>query len=268
MLAIFQKNIGRNGRIWCDVFVRVFLLLVFVKIEKGDPFLRKIHPEELWLYKNPITPSYVPSELLWVIVVFIPLGVICLFFFFKHDVADLTQAILSLTYALVLNGNITTVIKLVVGRPRPDFFWRCFPDGVSNPEMLCTGNADIITEGRKSFPSGHSSFAFTSMGFVSIYIAGLLGVFNQKGRGYNLRLLAFLLPLLFALCIALSRTCDYHHHWQDVLAGSLLGLSMSYLLYRQYYPPLNDASAGISYAVQTQSQPNPKSASDPSYKWV
>jgi len=191
-----------------------FLFLTNRKIEKGDPFLRKIHPEELWLYKNPITPSYVPSELLWVIVVFIPLGVICLFFFFKHDVADLTQAILSLTYALVLNGNITTVIKLVVGRPRPDFFWRCFPDGVSNPEMLCTGNADIITEGRKSFPSGHSSFAFTSMGFVSIYIAGQLGVFNQKGRGYNLRLLAFLLPLLFALCIALSRTCDYHHHWQ------------------------------------------------------
>jgi len=32
MLAIFQKNIGRNGRIWCDVFVRVFLLLVFVYV--------------------------------------------------------------------------------------------------------------------------------------------------------------------------------------------------------------------------------------------
>jgi len=95
-----------------------FLFLTNRKIEKGDPFLRKIHPEELWLYKNPITPSYVPSELLWVIVVFIPLGVICLFFFFKHDVADLTQAILSLTYALVLNGNITTVIKLVVGKSR------------------------------------------------------------------------------------------------------------------------------------------------------
>ena len=136
----------------------------------------------------------------------------------------------------VISSNYVLLVSL--GRPRPDFFWRCFPDGVSNPEMLCTGNADIITEGRKSFPSGHSScellvppwgtcifilslhftfsisVAFTSMGFVSIYIAGQLGVFNQKGRGYNLRLLAFLLPLLFALCIALSRTCDYHHHWQ------------------------------------------------------
>ena len=59
-----------------------------------------------------------------------------------------------------------------------------------------------------------ASVAFTSMGFVSFYIAGQLGVFNQKGRGYNLRLLTFLLPLLFALCISLSRTCDYHHHWQ------------------------------------------------------
>jgi len=268
MLAVCKKRILRNGRFWCDVFVRVFLLAVFVKLEKSDPFLRKIHPEELWLYKNPISPSYVPTELLWPIVIFLPLGLFFFVFLFRQSILDFTQAVLSFSLALVLNGNITTLIKLIVGRPRPDFFYRCFPDGVSNPEMVCSGDVDIITEGRKSFPSGHSSFAFTSLGFISFYIAGQLGVFNHKGRGLNLRLLTFLLPLLFALSIALSRTCDYHHHWQDVLAGSLLGLSISYSLYRQYYPPLDDASAGISYAAQTQSLPSPKSACDPSYKWV
>jgi len=214
MVADFKRKNFKNGQFWCDVVLRVFLLLVFVKLEKSEPFIRKIHPEELWLYKNPVTASYIPSEALWPIVVFIPIAVICSAFFFKRCATDLTQAILSVSYALVLNGNLTTVIKLIVGRPRPDFFWRCFPDGVSNLEMVCTGDTDIIMEGRKSFPSGHSSFAFTSMGFVSFYIAGQLGVFNQKGRGYNLRLLTFLLPLLFALCISLSRTCDYHHHWQ------------------------------------------------------
>jgi diacylglycerol diphosphate phosphatase/phosphatidate phosphatase len=64
-----------------------------------------------------------------------------------------------------------------VGRPRPDFFSRCQlpPDLTSNPVhgltswKVCT-QTEHLQEGFRSFPSGHSSFGWSGMWYLELYL--------------------------------------------------------------------------------------------------
>ncbi|KAK3095019.1 hypothetical protein FSP39_009220 [Pinctada imbricata] len=136
--------------------------------EDAVPYFRKIQPEEYWLYNFPRTPSYYPGYLLWITISSVPTIVIILFMMLNSSKTDAIQASLGASLSILLAGSVTNSIKLVVGRPRPDFLARCFPDGSINDNMECIGKEADVIQGYKSFPSGHSSY---------VTVGSILGLF-------------------------------------------------------------------------------------------
>lgn len=145
----------------------------------------------------------------------------------------------------------TEVPKMAVGRPRPDFLSRCKPvlhnSTVALNEWTCSGNASVIKEGRKSFPSGHSSSSFFVMSYLCLYYLIVYVPRNHKSHRLSdntprtslisstnkispLALLMIVCAYLAASLVAISRLQDHKHHPTDVLAGSLLGISISYFV--------------------------------------
>ncbi|WOG92734.1 hypothetical protein DCAR_0312009 [Daucus carota subsp. sativus] len=133
---------------------------------------------------------------------------------------------------------ITDTIKDAVGRPRPNFFFRCFPNGVTafkeNGDVLCSGDSKVIKEGYKSFPSGHSSWSFPCLGFPVLYLSGKIKAFDRRGHAAKLCIVLF--PYLVAALVGVSRVDDYWHHWTDVFSGALLGIVVSTICYVLLFP--------------------------------
>ena len=69
------------------------------------------------------------------------------------------------------------------------------------------------------------SGSFAGLSFLSLYLSGKIRAFDR--RGHVAKLCIVFLPLLIASLVGVSRVDDYRHHWQDVFAGGVLGISLS-----------------------------------------
>jgi len=186
-------------------------------------------------------------------------------YFKKKNFYDLHHGILGILYSVLITAVITDALKDGVGRPRPDFFWRCFPDGKDvydniTTGVICHGEKSVIKEGHKSFPSGHTSWSFAGLGFLAWYLAGKITAFDR--RGHIAKLCIVFLPLLIAALVAVSRVDDYWHHWQDVFTGALIGLTVASFCYLQFFPYPFDADAfwPHAYTVQLAEERNSRNA--------
>ncbi|KEG15092.1 phosphatidic acid phosphatase [Trypanosoma grayi] len=126
-------------------------------------------------------------------------------------------------FSFSLEFCIVALIKVYAGRLRPDFIALLEDENITEAtigsfteEYVCRA----AREGRLSFPSGHSSSAFSGIVPPAMYLLGLTRTF-RNGR----LCLAFisLLPLIFSFVTAVSRTRDNDHHFSDILAGAIIG---------------------------------------------
>ncbi|KAI9644945.1 hypothetical protein NHQ30_006980 [Ciborinia camelliae] len=131
----------------------------------------------LTLVPGPTVPKSVPRALIW-----------------KRKLWELHASLLGLGVSLALAFVLTSGMKNLFGRPRPDLVSRCMPDmaniakyavgGSSRPEGIVLVTADIcqqpdtyiLDEGFRSFPSGHSSFSAAGLVYLSLFLASKLAL--------------------------------------------------------------------------------------------
>lgn len=244
-----------------------------------DPFHRMFFVNDLNISFPHAEHERVPVTMNFVYSLFTPIFIIVLYnaatgaSVHKHHVS-----VLGIAIAIVLTSTLTDIIKNMVGRPRPDLLARCKPS-VDAPvstlvsHTICTEtNHQLLHDGWRSFPSGHSSFAFAGLGYLSLFLTGQLQIFLLKptstparsniGEGRHVRdniekvihvrgdlgkAIICLIPLLGAIAIAISRCQDYRHDVYDVSVGSILGWTIGYWSYRRYWPRLASSHCDEPY---------------------
>lgn len=146
--------------------------------------------------------------------------------------------ILALTYAILSSGLATELIKKLVSSPRPEFYYLCnyngYTDAVESGNYTmynllsveyklgdynnCKNNNGLI-DAISSFPSGHTSTAFSSLLFSVFVIQRMLGLKNIFSLGGTMSFL----PLVAGAWIAITRVQDMKHHDYDIMAGTIIG---------------------------------------------
>ncbi|KAG5508004.1 hypothetical protein GH5_07057 [Leishmania sp. Ghana 2012 LV757] len=131
--------------------------------------------------------------------------------------------VLAHAWSIALAFALVNLSKLYAGRLRPDFLSRLEKEGITETSwatMTHDAQCQVAREGRLSFPSGHSGTAFSGYVPPCMY---LMGLFRTLNGGRLWLVTVSLLPLLLPIAIAISRTIDQRHNFDDILAGSICG---------------------------------------------
>ncbi|KAF9885980.1 hypothetical protein FE257_012158 [Aspergillus nanangensis] len=200
----------------------------------------------------------------------------------------------------------TMGLKSLYGKPRPDLLARCNPDlsriaeftvgGLGGkvtgaPRLvsweICQNQAyELAVDGFASFPSGHSSFAFAGLTYLSLWLCSKLSIgfpyLAHSPFGLDLRaqkrdsirmqgaappvymvIVAFV-PIAVAFFFSASRWFDFRHHGFDIIFGSVMGIVFAWVAFHLYHLPIM-RGAGWAWAARSHNHAFFKGVGLPSY---
>ncbi|KAF8162840.1 phosphatidic acid phosphatase type 2/haloperoxidase [Crassisporium funariophilum] len=246
-----------------DWILTIVLAALFLLLDKVDGYRRVFSLDDTSIRHPYAIHERVPNLALYLIAGVAPFVIMIIVNFITvRSWWDFHNSTLGLILGLALTGAFTQIVKITVGRPRPDLIDRCQPPaGLVDPPFgltdwtVCTQTDNaIMRDGFRSFFSGHSSLSFAGLGFLAFYLAGKMHLFDSRGQTSKAWLA--LSPFMGATLVAISRTMDYRHHWHDVLVGSILGTVLAFFSYHQYYPSLASPLSHRPYSPRISSDDN------------
>jgi membrane-associated phospholipid phosphatase len=172
--------------------------------------------------RYPYSGETIGAPIVGILIILLPALAIALTALVLPRRIDLSLAGMGFAQTLCLNLLITELLKVTVARPRPNFFSYC---GFDTSLGKCVGPLSYRRDARLSFPSGHASSSFASGTWMFLFIGSF-----QKGSALWTILIKFI-PLGMATFIAATRITDYMHHVSDVIAGSVLGISLGAIVF-------------------------------------
>lgn len=139
-------------------------------------------------------------------------------------------------FGFLLQLVLTTYCKVVIARPRPNFYEICQPtvtcEGFENrfiSDFNCTTRLHLARNSVQSFFSGHSSTGTYAGLYSAIHVAAY-----WQGD-YNLKALVCSVLILVGLFPGFTQYLNHWHHWSDVLVGQLVGFLMAVAAYKMRY---------------------------------
>jgi hypothetical protein len=104
---------------------------------------------------------------------------------------------------------------------------------------ICTGDKNQINDSLESFPSGHTTAAFSGFIYLYLYLNAKLKVFSNYHPALW-KLIAIYAPVLGAVLIGGALTIDEFHNWYDIIAGAGIGTVFAFSAYRMMYASVWD----------------------------
>ncbi|KAK2594184.1 hypothetical protein QQS21_008123 [Conoideocrella luteorostrata] len=213
-----------------------------------------IYPELAYPYRGWIVPSWLAG----LVSIAGPILTYTLAQIRVKSVWDASNAIMGTLWAVSLGSLFQVTIKQFIGGFRPYFLEVCMPDislaethnstglnaagfqKVMYTTEICTQpSRSLLKDAVTSFPSGHSTVAFSGFIFLFLWLNAKLKVWaDHKPALWKLALTTT--PLLSAVLIACSLTIDAAHNWYDIVGGSIIGLVMAISSYRCTYAAVLD----------------------------